>query len=100
MEDAKGMDAHLLTLITFIPAIGMAVIVALPKAQEQLIKWTAALFAAIPLLLSIRLLQSFDRVAPGFQFTEKHAWIPSFNIEYLMGVDGMSVAMILLTTSR
>ncbi len=91
------MEAHLLTLITFIPTLGMAVILCMPKAQETLIKWTAALFTLVPLLLSIKLLRGYDRGALGFQFTEKHAWIPSFNIEYFMGVDGMSVAMIVLT---
>ncbi|MGD8394631.1 MAG: NADH-quinone oxidoreductase subunit M [Candidatus Eiseniibacteriota bacterium] len=92
------MDAHLLTLITFIPVLGMVVVLLMPNGQERLIKIISAVFTAVPLALSIRLLRLYDPSTAAFQFQEHHAWIPSFSIEYFMGVDGMSVVMIVLTT--
>jgi NADH-quinone oxidoreductase subunit M len=50
-----------------------------------------------PLLLAIWLFVNFDRTTPGFQFQQQMAWIPSFNIQYLVGVDGISITMVLLT---
>ena len=90
------MDAHLLSLITFIPLIGMALILLL--RGDTLIKVVAAIFAGIPLALSLRLLRLYNPGTSEFQFIERGPWIPSFSIEYFMGVDGLGVTMVLLTT--
>ncbi len=87
----------MLSLMTFIPLIGMAVILALPKNNPNLVRWTAVVATGIPLILGIILFINFDRANPGIQFTEKVSWIPMFNIEYYMGVDGLSIPMVLLT---
>ena len=88
---------HILTYMTFIPIAGMVVVLCLPSAAHNLIKWTAAITTVPPLLLAIWLFVNFDRTQAGFQFVEHHAWIPSFNIEYFVGVDGISITMVLLT---
>jgi len=88
---------HLLTLMTFIPLAGMFVVLALPRDSHGLIRWTALAFTIPPLLLAVWLYANFDRTVPGIQFMERHAWIPTYNIQYIMGVDGLSVTMILLT---
>ncbi len=90
------MDAHLLSLITFLPVLGMAVVLLL--RGDTLIKVVAAIFAGIPLALSIRLLRLYNAGTSEFQFIERGPWIPSFSIEYFMGVDGLGVTMVLLTT--
>lgn len=73
------------------------IIVALPDAHERLVKWVAAVFAFIALALSIGLALSFDLAAGGYQFAEALPWVPSLGINYLLAVDGIGVAMELLT---
>src|SRR5512139_309327 len=91
------MEQHLLTLMTFCPIVGMLVVLCLPGTAHTLIRWTAAAFTVPPLLLAVWLFAHFDRAEAGFQFVEQVPWIPSFNIEYFVGVDGVSITMVLLT---
>ncbi|MBA4378775.1 MAG: oxidoreductase [Gemmatimonas sp.] len=91
------MADHLLSWMTFAPVIGAAVIAGLPGRYKDLTKWIAAAATAVPLLLAVQLFLQFDRTTAGMQFTEHYTWIKSFNIEYFLGVDGLSVPMVLLT---
>lgn len=92
-----------LTLITFLPVVGAAIILALPRHNHKLIRWTALFTALVVLLITASLYPQFDMQKVGinqestFQFTEKHSWIPAFNINYHVGVDGLSFPMVLLT---
>jgi NADH-quinone oxidoreductase subunit M len=88
---------HILTYMTFIPIAGMFVVLCLPGKAHNLIRWTAALVTVPPLLMAVWLFVNFDRAQAGFQLMEHHKWIPSFNIEYFVGVDGISITMVLLT---
>src|SRR5213596_2719029 len=87
----------LLTLMIFIPLLGMAVVLALPSRAHDLIRWTATAFSVPPLLLAVVLLARFAPGAQGFQFVHRATWIPAFNIDYFVGVDGISITMIVLT---
>src|SRR5881628_2555715 len=88
----------LLTLMIFIPLLGMAVVLALPSRAHDLIRWTATAFSAPPLLLAVALLVRFQPKVEGFQFVHRAQWIPPpFNIEYFVGVEGISITMIVLT---
>src|SRR5581483_2215890 len=87
---------NVLTYMTFIPVAGAAVVLALPN-NAKLIRWVSAAATLPPLLMAIWLFKNFDRAKPGFQFIEVYCWIPSFNISYTMGVDGLIISMILLT---
>src|SRR5881396_1953672 len=88
----------LLTLMIFIPLLGMAVVLALPSRAHDLIRWTATAFSAPPLLLAVALLVRFQPKLEGFQFVHRAQWIPPpFNIEYFVGVDGISITMVVLT---
>lgn len=89
--------SHILTLMTFIPLGGALIILCLPRDKHELIKIVAAITTAIPLALAVLLYLSFDRSTYEFQFVEHYRWIEAFNIEYFMGVDGLSAIMILLT---
>ena len=94
------MDFSYLTTILFLPALG-ATLIAFVFRSHRLIKWTAAILTFIPLILSIILFISFDRspMAAGLiQFEEKALWIAPLNAHYHLGVDGLSLPLVLLTT--
>ncbi len=96
------MDFNYLTTILFLPAVG-AIIIALisRKGDEALIKRVAAVFTGIPLVMAICLFAAFDRssgAAGVMQFEEKYLWIAPLNAHYHLGVDGLSMPMVLLTT--
>jgi len=93
----------ILTWITFTPLIFIPLILMLPAERKTAIRWTAVAATFIPLVLSVYLYGAFDPDLAGinqpssFQFVVQKSWIPSFNIQYYMGIDGLSVTMILLT---
>jgi NADH-quinone oxidoreductase subunit M len=89
---------HLLTLILFTPVLSAAVIFLLPREQENLIRWAAFILAFLPLVFSVVLWFSFDSSLSGFQFQEKYTWYAAINSSYHLGVDGISLTMVLLTT--
>jgi NADH-quinone oxidoreductase subunit M len=97
------MEQWVLTLMTFVPLLGAAVITFMPKDSHNLIRWTAAGTAAIPLLLAFWIWQTFDRSLAGindldsFQYVVQLDWIKAYNIQYFIGIDGLSVPMVLLT---
>ncbi len=88
---------HALTLITFIPIVGMVVILALPRAMKDVFKWIAAAATAPQILIAIYLYANFDGTTTAVQFAEKYPWMPAYHITYFMGVDGISISMVLLT---
>jgi NADH-quinone oxidoreductase subunit M len=102
----------IISLITFIPVLGMLVILFLPKDKVQNIKITALAATLIQLVLSVILMANFNYNAGGifeessFQFIDKFrwinieglSWIGTVKIDYFMGVDGISMPMILLTS--
>ena len=91
------MDFNILSWLIWTPVLGAILIVILPKNRMDLIKWIAVFFTGIQLLLSILLWFNFDNNIQGFQFMEKSPWIPAFNITYMLGVDGLSLPMVVLT---
>jgi NADH-quinone oxidoreductase subunit M len=89
---------HILTLILFTPVLSAVVLFLLPEDQKSLLRWTALVLSLIPLALSLALWFSFNRSQPGFQFQEQLNWYPAINSSYHLGVDGISLTMVLLTT--
>src|SRR5262245_23765529 len=85
-----------LSLMIFIPLLGMAVVLALPSRAHGLIRWTAVAASVPPVVLSALVLRDF-RPERGFQFVHHVPWIPAFNIDYFVGVDGISITMVVLT---
>jgi len=88
----------LLTIITFAPILGMIIVSLIPKEKVNAIRWTA-LAATLPSLAGvIKMFIDFDRSTKAIQFSEgPFNWIPAFNIQYYLGVDGISVTMVMLT---
>jgi len=91
---------YILSLITFIPLIGGAVLLFIPNSRQELLKWIAVLFAVLSFVLSAMMFVQFDGSVAGMQFVEHFEWLKfgDFVIDYNMGVDGISVLLVLLTT--
>jgi NADH-quinone oxidoreductase subunit M len=89
---------NLLTLILFSPLAGMAVVLLLPSDEKKLIRWVALLFSLVPLIFSLVLWLEYDIGVPGYQFEQQTIWYAPINAGFHLGVDGISVSMILLTT--
>jgi len=87
-----------LSFITFIPLLGAVLILFIDGKNKNMIRWFATVLSGIPLALSIWLYFQFDQTISSIQFLEKFQWIPIFDIHYTVGVDGLSLPMVLLTT--
>src|SRR2546428_5651356 len=91
------MEHYVLTLIIFIPIVGMVAVLCLPRQAHDLIRWTASFFTLPPFFLGVWLYRNFNGAVPDLQFTVNVPWIASYNIHYFVGVDGVSISMVLLT---
>jgi NADH-quinone oxidoreductase subunit M len=92
----------ILSLLTWLPLVGVVFIMTVrgPEAVVARNARFAALWTSlIVFLLSLKLWFGFDTSEPGYQFTEHVAWLPDFKVDYRMGVDGISVLFVLLSTA-
>ncbi len=91
----------LLSLVTWLPLVGGLVILSI-RGDEATVasnaRWTALWTSLIVLVLSLVLWVKFDPTEPGFQFVESVSWMPEYQVGYKMGVDGISVLFVLLST--
>lgn len=94
----NNLGYPILSTVIFLPVIGALVLTLIRRSNETLVKWTALFFAVLTFLLSLPLFINFDKTTYKMQFVEKHAWIPSWNIQYFLGIDGISIFLVLLTT--
>ena len=88
----------LLSVLIWLPILGGALVLALGNARAGAARWLGFAVAALTFVFSLGLLSGFDYANPGLQFIESHAWIPSFDIHYNLGADGIAVALLLLHT--
>jgi NADH-quinone oxidoreductase subunit M len=88
----------LLSLIVFTPLIGALFVAFIPRDDEAGLRRGAFIFSLFPFAFSLGLLWVFDPTNPGFQLTEQAAWIPTLGISYSLGVDGISLFLVCLTT--
>ena len=94
------MSFPYLTWIVFLPLVGAIIIALFSGGREKLIKYLAVVFTSLPLVLSLVAFSIFDRSAGAagvMQFQEKISWIPAMNANYHLGVDGLSLPMVVLT---
>jgi len=85
----------LITAIIFIPLLGALAVCTWPQRNCRPI---ALMFNAISAACALGLWRRFDATATGLQFVERHVWIPAINAEYLVGIDGLSLLLVLLTS--
>jgi NADH-quinone oxidoreductase subunit M len=88
---------NILNWIIWFPIIGMVAIAFIPRDKENVIKITAAVATGLQFLLTLVLWQNYDAGNGNMQFMVRAEWIPSFNISYILGVDGLSLPMAILT---
>jgi len=93
------MTEHILSWITFLPLIGMGLILLVPKTNTALVKTVAMVTTGIPLVLATWLYFGlFDKNSSELQFVQRLDWISTLKVQYFVGVDGLSLALVWLTT--
>src|SRR3954471_21301811 len=96
------MQNHILSIILFTPLVGALLLLFVPKENKDAIRWIANIFALGGFLISLPLVPWFwaQRFEPGFKFMEgtPNNWIPTIGAGYVIGIDGISFLLIMLTT--
>src|SRR5215472_18166275 len=92
------MEHHLLSIVLWTPLAGMLILFFIPEANKKLIRLWANVVALTGFAVSVPLVFRFESGATGFQFVERADWIPSLGARYLIGIDGISLLLLLLTT--
>jgi len=95
-----------LTVSAAIPLAGAIVVALIPKvpgepgqaARDRLVKWVSLVFSLLALAATVGMLIAFTPGGPAFQFTQSFQWIPQFGIHYAVGVDGIGLVLIAMTT--
>ena len=92
--------SHILTVILFTPLLGAILLLFIPRERADWYRWAGNIFGILGLLVSLPLLWRFrlSAGAPRFQFVSDHVWIPSLGVHYTLGIDGLSLLMVMLTT--
>ncbi len=89
---------HILTWITFIPLIGMTAILFVPRTSTSVVKWISLVATGIPLVLATWLYFGLFEKTDALQHVDRFLWIDVIKAEYFVGIDGLSVALVFLTT--
>jgi NADH-quinone oxidoreductase subunit M len=92
------ITGHLLSIILFTPTVAALTVLCLPSGRVKLLRWVALIASLIPFALAIFVWSRFDSSLPGFQFEEHAVWYAALNATYHLGIDGISLTMVLLAT--
>ena len=87
-----------LTLVTFIPAVGAVLLLLLPRGRERAAKVLTLAVSLVTFAVSLPLWTRFNPASADYQFVEQRAWMPTLGISYHLGIDGISLLLVLLTT--
>jgi NADH-quinone oxidoreductase subunit M len=98
MDFLSFINGHILSSLVFLPILGTFVLLVLPPNSEKLLKWTSLVTTILTFITSLLLFYRFDGSFGGMQFVEKYNWVSEFGIFYYLGVDGISLLLILLST--
>jgi NADH-quinone oxidoreductase subunit M len=88
----------LVTLVLFLPMVGFAILLFQREEQADNIRWIAFTTSIVTFLASLLLWIGFDTSQPGLQFVQRANWLPQYGISYYVGVDGLSLLLVILTT--
>jgi NADH-quinone oxidoreductase subunit M len=90
---------YLLTLLTFFPLVGILILFFIPSDRKSALRWTALATSLVPFALSLAVLDKFNAADVNLQLVEKYNWIQvaGWNIQYHLGIDGLSILLVLLT---
>jgi NADH-quinone oxidoreductase subunit M len=89
---------HVLSIVTFLPLLGALALLAVDKRKTKVFIHGATWIALADFLLSVPLFWLYDASASGFQFEYRASWIPAIGVQYYVGIDGISLLLLLLTT--
>ncbi len=93
------MTEHLLSVVIFLPLLGVVgLLLAGRHASDNGVRWIALITTLATFAVSLAMLGRFVQADPGFQLVEQASWVPSIGLQYLVGVDGISLWLVLLTT--
>ena len=92
------MSMPLLSLVIWLPIAGGALLLAMGERRVTAARWAALAVSVATFVVSLPLFTTFDRTTAAMQFVERVPWIEQFNVDYYLGVDGISMPLILLTT--
>lgn len=87
-----------LNVVTFLPLIGAVILLMIPREEERLIKAWTLFISFLTFLISIPIFVNFDPLTSQFQFVTRKLWIPAFGAYYHVGIDGISLLLVMLTT--
>src|SRR5690348_585641 len=91
-------DWPILSLLIWVPVLGAVPVLACGNARPNLSRWVSLIISLIAFGLSLWMLPNFEFGTSAMQFPELHSWLPAIHSQYKLGVDGISVALIILTT--
>ena len=89
---------NILFYILILPLLGSVVLLFIPSSNKNVLRFVALNFSCLTFILSLMLWIFFNKSLGTFQFVDKYLWIPLLNINFPLGVDGISLFFILLTT--
>ena len=92
------ISSFIITLVTFFPLVGMLALLFVGKEEAKTVKLVGIVTSLLTFVFSLHLYFYFDNQAQGFQFVQNVVWIGNLNIGYHVGIDGLSLLMVLLTT--
>jgi len=99
MLENNVLEWPILSWVVFLPGVGgLIILFFVRKHQENLIRWLANIFGFLGFLISLPLWFYFRPEGAQFQFPEQYDWIPSIGVQYFLGIDGISLLLVLLTT--
>jgi len=98
MTGVPMLDQHLLSVLIGLPMVGAAMLLFFPREGRPAIRNFTLLVTAVEFLLSLLVIRRFDGGTAAMQLVERAPWIPQYGISYIVGVDGISLWLLLLTT--
>ncbi len=96
-HSAASVPFPLLTMLILVPMIGAAVVAVVPKTRHEIVTTLGLGVSGATLALAVWLMTNFDKAEAGYQFASKHQWISQFGVSWNLGVDGISLWLIVLT---
>ncbi len=98
IPELESFNLPVLSLITMTPAVGAILLSLVDRNNKALLRQAALMISCLTLLFSLLMIGNFDNAVGTMQLEEQHTWIESLGISYHLGVDGISVLLVLLTS--
>ena len=91
-------NSNLISYLLLIPFVGAFSLLFIEKGREDFIRYTGLIVSLLTFIISLLIFFNFDKENPDFQLTQRFAWIENLNVFYFVGIDGLSLLLVMLTT--